>query len=287
MSALPRHLPLLLLPLLAAPPGCRDDGGRGDDDDVTDGDADSDSDADADADGDADSDADGDADADADADADGDADEGVDPSNGRGGEIGAGEVGATPLGAEIRIPVGYDGVRAAPVVWLFNEPRTDWDAIADANGIVLVDLLEYNDKQAIVDKLNEASGIIENEYNVDRARYYWAGWSAGGNIVVIEGSYNQDFIAGTMVFPGTGGGIAQPQMEKRVGHKIRMFYACGTEDPNYDWLVVQNEADTWREAYGYETTFQSVEGAPHRIDEATYGIRAQAWEWIAGYNLQN
>jgi predicted esterase len=276
MIHLHRSLPLLLL--LVTPMGCRDGGGG-------DGDGDADGDADADADADADGDADADADGDADADADGDA--GVDPSGGSGGEIAPGQVGATPLGAEIRIPVGYDEARAAAVVWLFNEPRADWEAIADDNGIVLVDLLEYNDVDAIVAKIDEATEIVEGEYNVDRARHYWAGWSAGGNIVVIVGSQNQDILAGTMVFPGTGGGVAQPEMEAREGHKIRMFYACGTEDPNFDWVVVQNEADTWREVLAYETTFQAVEGAPHRIDEATYGIRAQAWEWIAGYNLQN
>ena len=211
---------------------------------------------------------------------------GVDPSNGSGGPLTPGAIGASPLGAEIRLPTNYDPSVAAPVLWLFNEPRTDWDAIADVDGIVLIDLREYNDVDAIVAKLNETAELVEQGYNVDRARYHWAGWSAGGNLAIMLGAANQDFLAGALVFPGTGGSIAQPDLRDRVGHKIRMFYACGTLDPNFDWRVVENEANTWR-GYGYETEFQAVENAPHRIDEATYGIRAQGWSWMRDFNLQN
>src|SRR5262245_20112171 len=133
---------------------------------------------------------------------------GVDPSNGMGGTIAPGETGTTPLGAVIRIPVGYDPENyASPVVWLFNEELAQWSAIADGDRIVLVDLDEYNDTNAIVNKLNESAMVVETEYNVDKSRYYWAGWSAGGNIAIIFGSQNQAFLAGTLVFPGTGGNI--------------------------------------------------------------------------------
>lgn len=211
---------------------------------------------------------------------------GVDPSGGSGGDLAPGSVGTSPLGAQIRIPTSYDPSVAAPVIWLFNEPRADWEAVADADGIVLIDLQEYNDVDAIVAKLNETADLVEQGYNVDRARYYWAGWSAGGNLAIMLGAGNQDFVAGALVFPGTGGGVAQPDLRDWDGHKLRMFYACGTLDPNYDWRVVENEANTWR-GYGYETAFQAVDGAPHRIDEATYGIRAAGWTWMRGFNLQN
>jgi predicted esterase len=212
---------------------------------------------------------------------------GVDPSNGSGGTIGPGQTGSSPLGAIIRIPTSYDpALRASPVVWLFNEELPQWSAIADASGIVLVDLDEYNDIDAIVAKLNETAPLLDAGYNVDRARYYWAGWSAGGNIVVILGSQNQDTLAGTMVFPGTGGSIAQPHMSSNQGHKLRLFYACGDQDPNYGWQVVENEANVWG-GLGYTTHFVRVDGAAHYIDEPTYGVRADAWSWIEGFNLQN
>ncbi|MHC5081096.1 MAG: PKD domain-containing protein [Planctomycetota bacterium] len=213
---------------------------------------------------------------------------GVDPSNGSGGTITAGNSGFTPLGAEIYVPTSYTPTTfASPVVWLFNEQLSDWQAIADAEKIILCDLHEYNNTTNIVNKLNESIPILENQYNVDKARYYWAGWSAGGNLVVIIGSQNQNLIAGTMVFPGTGGNYAQPSMQSWTGHKIRMYYACGDQDPNYAWTAVQYEANSWNQWYGYTTRFDKIAGSGHYISESTYGVRATAWNWIKGYNLQN
>jgi PKD repeat protein len=213
---------------------------------------------------------------------------GVNPSNGSGGSIQPGNTGFTSLGSEIYIPTSYaPSTFASPVVWLFNEALNDWKAIADNEKIIVVDLHEYNNTTNIVNKLNESIPILENDYNVDKARYYWAGWSAGGNLVVIIGSQNQSLIAGTMVFPGTGGNMAQPSMQSWTGHKIRMFYACGDQDPNYSWSVVKNEADSWASWYGYTTKFVKVTGSGHYISESTYQIRQQAWNWIKQYNLSN
>ncbi|MBI4701421.1 MAG: dienelactone hydrolase family protein [Deltaproteobacteria bacterium] len=212
---------------------------------------------------------------------------GVDPSNGSGGPLGPGQSGATPKGAIVRLPAGYDpNVLASPVLWLFNEELPQWSAIADQDAVVLVDLDEYNDVDAIVGKLNDSLDVLEAQYNVDKARYYWAGWSAGGNLAIIIGAQNQEGLAGTLVFPGTGGNIAQPYMKANKGHKIRMFYACGDQDANYPWQAVQNEAQVWA-SYGYATEFANVPGSGHYIDEVQTGIRAQGWAWIKSFNLKN
>jgi dienelactone hydrolase len=212
----------------------------------------------------------------------------VDPSNGMGGTIAPGASELTPLGAEIYVPSTYDPQNlASPVIWLFNETIPQWQSATQADAAILVDLHEYNDTQKIVDKLNETQAILEPQYNVDKARYYWAGWSAGGNLVVIIGSMNQDTIAGTMAFPGTGGNIAQPAMEGWNGHKIRLYYACGSEDPNFAWMNVENEANFWKNSYGYETRFDLVQGAPHYIDEAVYMKRVDGWAWMRNFNQQN
>jgi PKD repeat protein len=213
---------------------------------------------------------------------------GVNPSNGSGGSITAGTSGYTTLGSEIYIPTSYSPATfASPVIWLFNEALTDWKSIADQEKIVIVDLHEYNNTTNIVNKLNESIPVLENGYNVDKARYYWAGWSAGGNLAVIIGSQNQSLIAGTMVFPGTGGNLAQPNMQSNTGHKIRLYYACGDQDPNYSWSAVQYEATSWNSWYGYTTRFDKVTGSGHYISETTYGIRATAWAWMKQFNLQN
>ena len=211
---------------------------------------------------------------------------GVAPSNGSGGPLGPGESGLTPLGATIRLPPGYTATAASPVVWLFNEALAGWTAIADADDAVLVDLAEYNDVDAIVAKLEETQTLVQAGYQVDMARYYWAGWSAGGNLAIIIAAQNQGLVAGTLVFPGTGGQPALPFMKGNTGHRIRLFYACGDADPNFQWDVVQNEAAVWA-GMGYQTMFVKVPGAAHFIDETLYGIRAQGWAWMRDFNLSN
>lgn len=212
----------------------------------------------------------------------------VDPSNGMGGTISPGMSGLTPLGAEIYVPTTYDPQQlASPVIWLFNETLDQWQNATLADAAILVDLHEYNDTNKIVAKLNETLEILDAQYNVDRGRYYWAGWSAGGNLVIIIGSENQDTLAGTMVFPGTGGNLAQNAIASWNGHKLRMYYACGSEDPNFDANAVQFEAETWKNKYGYTTRFDLVAGAPHYLDEPTYKVRDAAWQWMRGFNLKN
>ena len=212
----------------------------------------------------------------------------IDPSQGMGGAIAPGTSSMTPMGAEIYIPSSYAPEQlASPVIWLFNEKIAQWSATTDPDAAILVDLHEYNDTQKIVAKLNETIEILEAQYNVDRGRYYWAGWSAGGNLVIIIGSQNQDTLAGTMVFPGTGGNIAQQPLAEWNGHKIRMYYACGSADPNFDANAVKFEAETWMNKYGYTTRFDLIDGGPHYLDEAIYHPREAAWAWMRGFNLEN
>jgi len=217
---------------------------------------------------------------------------GVDPSGGGGGAIVPGQTGDWSCAAGsghvyVYLPTSYDGAaRAAPVIWLFNEEPEQWRAIADVSGVIVVDLDEYNDIQAYVDKLNFAVDRLEQEYNVDRARNYLAGWSAGGNIVVMLGSMNQDWVVATMVFPGTGGQTAYDELSAWSGHKLRLYYACGDQDPNFAWSAVQNEAGVFS-GLGYVTRFDLVEGCGHYIDEAVHHKREHAWAWVEGFHLQD
>jgi hypothetical protein len=69
---------------------------------------------------------------------------------------------------------------------------------------------------------------------------------------------------------------------------IKLFYACGSEDPNYDYGgPVEYEANAWADWYGYTTTFELVEGSGHYIAESTYHIRQTAWDWVEGFNMYN
>jgi dienelactone hydrolase len=211
----------------------------------------------------------------------------VDPSYGSGGALDPGEIGSTPLGAEIRMPISYSPTTlASPVVWLFYETFEDWTGPADEDAIILVQT-NFTNSATFIERLDETIAILETQYNVDKARYYWAGWSAGGNWVIIVASQNQDLLAGTMVFPGTGGDAARDFMRDWTGHRIRLFYACGTEDPYYAAADVEYEANAWADWYGYQTAFRTAEGASHHISEATYGVRQEAWQWMRAFNRKN
>ncbi len=186
----------------------------------------------------------------------------------------------------IYIPSSYSPGTQSPVIFLFNEQINDWKIMADADAILIVDLDEYNDTNAYITKLNAVTTELEANYDVDNTRYYWAGWSAGGNIVIQMASQNQAFLAATMVFPGTGGQPAYNNLNGYGGHKIRLYYACGTEDTNYPWANVQNEADTFA-GIGYITRFDKVDGAGHAISEGIYHKRQDAWDWVKGFTNQN
>ncbi len=223
---------------------------------------------------------------------------GVDPSGGSGGTISPGSTGdwESPYGATadrkhvyIYIPTSYNPtVLASPVVFLFNEEIGQWKDIADANAIILVDLNEYNDQSAYANKITyTVFPKLADEYNIDQARYHLAGWSAGGNLVVIMGSQNQDLFVSTMVFPGTGGSYAQPYLSSWTGHKIRLYYACGDQDTNYPYADVEYEANAWHNWYGYTTRCDKVVGCGHYINEDDHYKRQDAWNWVKDFHLQD
>lgn len=212
---------------------------------------------------------------------------GIRPSFGAGGTIHPGTSASTEQGALIQLPANYaPHLHASPVIWLFNETWQDWHAIAEEDRVILVDLREYNDTGRILTKLSETMDLLYRAYNVDHARFYWAGWSAGGSIAVMLGALNQDIIAGVMVFPGSGGSIALDAMRTWQGHKMRLFYACGTADPYFPAAAVEYESAFWLN-YGYQSHFQAVAEAGHYLDENRYGIRAGAWAWMKNFNLLN
>ncbi|MEM7020716.1 MAG: hypothetical protein AAF512_25655 [Pseudomonadota bacterium] len=210
------------------------------------------------------------------------------PSNGQGGSILPGRTGQSPLGADIYIPENYaPDTLASPVIWLFSETIDDWRDATKNEAAILVDLNEFNNIPAIANKLTETRQLLEAEYSVDMGRYYWAGWSAGGNIAIILGAANQDSLAGVMVFPGTGGNFALFDMANRTGHKMRLYYACGSNDTQFNCGNVEFEANAWQSRYGYETRYESIQGATHRIREVEFLVRANAWAWMLKFNLLN
>lgn len=216
---------------------------------------------------------------------------GIDPSGGSGGTTQPGgiwdfQVNAGSGHVYIYIPTSYNPqVTASPVIWLFNEEIQQWQTIADANNIILVDLDEYNDIQAYVDKINTVYPELEAKYNVDRARYYFAGHSAGGNIAIMLADDNQTFVAAVMVFPGSGG--AAPPKPAGRPNGCKYYYAVGDQDTTTGYYPGCVQEANYRANQGYTTRCDVVQGCGHYIDEATYHKRQDAWNWVKNFNLTN
>ena len=217
---------------------------------------------------------------------------GIDPSGGSGGPAGPGQTYDYTISAGsghvyIYIPTSYDPQNAAsPVIWLFNEEIFQWKAIADANNIILVDLDEYNDTQAYVDKIREVYPWLEQKYNVDKARYYFAGWSAGGNIAIMLTDANQTFVAAVMVFPGSGGLNPPPKPAGRP-NGAKYYYAVGDQDTSTGYYPGCISEANSRAQHGYTTKCDVVQGCGHYIDESKYHKRRDAWNWVKDFNLTN
>jgi PKD repeat protein len=214
---------------------------------------------------------------------------GVDPSGGSGGPISPGSTGdwACAYGSGhvyIYIPTSYDpGTLASPVIFLFNEEIYNWQTIADNNAIILVDLDEYNDTNAYVNKINDTVfPKLSDEYNIDRARYYLAGWSAGGNIAIMLTDGNQAFSAAAMVFPGSGGAAPSIPAERPAGAKY--YYAVGDQDTGTGYYPGCVDEASYRQGQGYTTKCDVVNGVGHSVPNSK---RLDGWNWVKGFNTQN
>jgi hypothetical protein len=216
----------------------------------------------------------------------------VDPSGGSGGDISPGDTGDWTCAygsghVYVYIPASYNpGSLASPVVWLFNEEIDSWQEIADANGLILVDLDEYNDTMSMLDKINSVVlPKLPAEYNVDRARYYYAGWSVGGNIAIMMTDQNQTSVAAAMVFPGTGGDPPSIPPGRPAGAKY--YYAVGSLDTATGYYPGCVDEANYREGQGYTVRCDVVSGCGNSISEATYHKRRDAWNWVKYFNLDD
>ncbi|TET31595.1 MAG: hypothetical protein E3J72_22030 [Planctomycetota bacterium] len=187
-------------------------------------------------------------------------------------------------GVTVYIPTSYNpATLASPVVWLFNENIPDWKAVADANGIIIIDLDEYNNEPALHSKISQTEPKLEAEYNVDKARYYYAGFSAGGNIAIIFTDANQGHVAAAMSFPGSYQPAPSIPSERPNGAKY--YYAVGSLDTAYAQAIPK--ACAAREAQGYTVRYDIVQGCGHYISESQYHKRADAWDWVKNFNVKN
>ncbi len=216
---------------------------------------------------------------------------GINPSNGTGGTIAPGTTGTTPKGATIYCPTSYDPANfASPVICLMNLDISHFQNIADTDAVFIIDTNSYNDVQLIFERYNEAITILINEYNIDMARIYFAGWSAGGNICLLyltDPQYQQDFVAGIMVFPGSGGNTAVNNCNANTGRKSALYYAVGDQDTSTGYYPgCLQEASVIASIPGYANKVETRvwAGQGHMLSQ---DARDEAWAWIKNFNVVN
>ncbi|MCB0363281.1 MAG: hypothetical protein KDD35_11185, partial [Bdellovibrionales bacterium] len=217
---------------------------------------------------------------------------GIDPSLGSGGNFKPGSFNTTSDGSNIYIPPQYSATKASPVIFLFNMKIAQWRAVADSDGVILVDTVSYNDVNLIFSRIENSIGILESGYNVDRARYYFAGWSAGGNIAIKYGTdpRNASTLAGIMVFPGSGGTIAIENLSSAARQGIRavpIYYAVGTKDTATGYYPgILDDARIMSQIPGFQNKIKTRvwEGQSHGLaNEANEA----AWMWLKSFNTNN
>lgn len=195
----------------------------------------------------------------------------------------------TSSGARIYLPSSYRSDRASSVIILFNMSISQWKAIAEEDNVILVDTQSYNDVDLIFQRMDASLKTLESQYNVDRARYYFAGWSAGGNITLIYGTVPEyaNSVAGIMVFPGSGGFYARDNLNSASQQRKRavpIYYAVGDKDTSTGYYpAILNEANILASISGYQDRIKTKvwAGASHSLGSQAL---SEGWQWIKNFN---
>ncbi len=216
----------------------------------------------------------------------------IKPSKGTGGSISPGGTGQTANGATIYAPRYTGAKQASSVIVLFNLDISDFATIADRDNIFLLATNSYNDRQLIADRFDQGIELLSKQYNIDLAKIYLAGWSAGGNIALIDftAPEEQAVIAGIMVFPGTGGNYLRDNLKaasQSGTRKIAIHYSVGDQDTQtgfYPGCVTEHDYFIKFPGYGDRIGLKVWQGSGHGLPPQS---REDAWKWIQKFNSVN
>ncbi len=220
---------------------------------------------------------------------------GLQPSRGSGGKVTPGKIGRTQGGGDFYIPKSYAPQTAASsMIVMFNLNIPAFKAIADRDNVILLDTMFYEEEEEIFSILNEAMISLPKAYNIDLAKMYWAGWSNGGNIAILNGTKleNQKKFAGIMVFPGAGGKEAVDnfsQVNQQKARRTAIIYEVGSLDTAFGYVqFIPGEVNTLRKISGYSDriAYKIWPNVGHEAWAAP-GVAEHAWSWIKQFNSQS
>jgi len=187
--------------------------------------------------------------------------------------------------------------KASAVIFLVHLNINDFKTIANTDNVIVVDTNQYPDtnanQQIVIDRYDEAYEIVKTKYNMDMARVYMAGWSAGGNFILLRGSdpqMQQNEIAGYMVFPGAGGNTVYNNCKNNTGRKAAFYYAVGDRDTGTGYTQgVPNEARALKgiAGYGDRVNHKVWAGATHDAIHFNSSVAQEAWNFVKPFNTLN
>jgi hypothetical protein len=245
-----------------------------------------------------------------------------------------GQTGRSAHGAYIYIPKSYaKSGKPSSVIFLFHIDYRYFRAMADAENTVLVDTEPldrgdtttcnggqtyssgYVNQKYILSLIAESRDLLIAQYNVDATRFYYAGWSHGGDLAMKFASLptadslapddqqsvacsnppsellsyqkaahvGQTEVAGVMVFPGHYG-YEQIDLWKKtnsMGTRRSCFaYSVGTNDSTYTqaYNILMPKLQQVAN-YSNRIYYKTWQGYQHDLHTHSDAVKA-AWDWL-------
>jgi phospholipase/carboxylesterase len=188
----------------------------------------------------------------------------------------------------VYVPSSYDPRIAAPAVLLVHGAGGDgpdfvgtWTTLAESKGIILVaptlDLsADAETKVPVVfPRLMDAAA---SEWNVDPARRYLFGYSAGGYFVYDAALLNANYFAGAGVF----GSVIQPEYDSIVADAQRttsIAIYLGDHDPYFSFAEGRRTRDLLL-GHGMDVHYVELANQDHDYAAVAVKVNADFWRYI-------
>lgn len=221
---------------------------------------------------------------------------GIDPSGGSGGAFPGHQTRTAPGGVpyDLYIPAAYDPSRPLPLVSLFHGQGDTgpnmvafWQATAEANGFIVIATTSTGSMGGWsggpdVDRYSAALDDAMAAYNVERARLYLWGFSAGAHLVHGIALDNSELFAAYAINAGVLDAFAGAGAPAAAPRHIPVSITIGTSDPLYSYTMTDRSrflAAGWSEP---DTLRYATFDGPHTVLPAHPG---EHWAFLQRFSL--
>ncbi len=222
---------------------------------------------------------------------------GIDPSGGSGGAFPGRQTRTAPRGGvpyDLYIPTSYDPARAMPLVSLFHGQGDTganmvafWQATAESGGFIVVATTSTGSMGGWsggpdVDRYDAALDDALAAYNVERARLYLWGFSAGAHLAHGIALANTELFAAYAVNAGVLDAFAGADAPAMAPRRIPVSITIGTTDPLYPYTMTDRMrflAAGWTEP---DTLRYATFDGPHTVLPTH---PAEHWAFLQRFSL--